>query len=274
LSSVAESLVDLLIPHRHRRLWAGVAVLLGVGAAVLWASPASPTALSRGDALLGKGDPSAAARVYDAVALHSPWRSARTEALYRGAVVYARDLGDTETARTRLHILVEQGDSGRAAAAWEEIGHLRLDEDQPRAAARAFRNAWEVAPDDSRAGQRLALAARARTDAGDLQSADRLWVEVGGVDVSLRGQALLSRAEIHLADGDAEAALGLYEEATRTLHDWDQLTVARLGMVTCLERLGDLEGALATIDGVDLPPDVIEARRAGLRARQSLQGQL
>lgn len=274
MSSVGESLLDLLIPHRHRRLWAGVAVLLAVGAVVLWASPASPTALSRADALIGQGDAPSAARVYDAIALHSPWRGARTEALYRGALVYARDLGDTDTARTRLHILVEQGDSARAAAAWEEIGHLRLDEGQPRAAARAFRNAAEVAPEQSRAGQRLALAARARTEAGDLQSADRLWVEVAAVAPALRGQALLARAEIHLGDGDAEAALGLYEEASRTLHDWDQLTVARLGMVTCLERLGDLEGALATIDVVDLPSDVIEARRAGLRARQSLQGQL
>lgn len=274
MASVGASLVDLLIPHRHRRAWAAVAVLLTVGAGVLWASPASPTALSRADAALGRGDASAAARVYDAVALHSPWPAARTEALYRGALVYARDLGDTETARRRLHILVEQGDSARAADGWEEIGHLRLDEEQPRAAARAFRNAWEVAPQDPRAGARLALAARARTDAGDLESADRLWMEVATANPDMRGHALLARAEIHLADGDAEAALGLYEEASRTLHDWDQLTVARLGMVTCLERLGDLEGALATIDGVDLPADVIEARRAGLRARQSLQGEL
>lgn len=239
-------------------------------AVLLWMSPASPAALGRADALLGRGEVKAAADTYDAIAVDSPYPDARQEALYRGALVYALDLGDTDAARKRLHRLVELGEPAHAADAWEQIGQLCLDESHPRAAGRAFQNAWEIAPKAPRAAERLEWAARARADAGDTATADQLWRDVADSYHDERGTALLSRAEIALGDGNAEAALSLYEEANRTVTEPRLRSVAHLGISACLERLGDLDGALAAIGTGDLPADVLASRRQSLRTRSEL----
>lgn len=270
VSKPADTLLDLILPRHHRGAWALVGATIVLLTGLLWLSPASPAALGRADAMLGRGDADRAAKIYDAVAVQNPWPASREEALYRGALVYALDLGDTDTARKRLHRLVEMGEPIRAADGWEQIGHLRLSEDQPRAASRAFRNAWEVAPEAPRASKRLQWAARSRYEAGDVRAADRTWRELAEAYPDRRGFALLARAELRLAEGDAEAALSLYEQATEALVDPHQLAVAHLGVSACLERLGDLDGALAAIEIGDLPADVLEVRRQSLRTRSAL----
>ncbi len=270
LTHRSESLMDLIFPRKHRGAWGIGGLAVAFVAAVLWVSPASPVALGRADAHLSRGEPAEAARGYDAIAVHSPFHGARQEALYRSALVHALDLGDTETARKRLHRLVELGGPLRAADAWEQIGHLRLEEGQPRAAGRAFRNAWEVAPRAGRAAERLQWAARARSEAGDLRAAERIWRELGEGYRRYAGSALLARAELLLGENDPQGALALYEQAVDSLTDPHLLAVARLGSAACLERLGDLDGALAAIEYGDLPSDVLQARRQGLRTRSAL----
>jgi len=265
----AESLLDLIVPRHHQGTWVLLTLALAGLTALLWVSPASPAALGRADAMLGRGELPDAAQAYDAIAMDSPWARTRQEALYRGALVYALDLGDTDTARRRLHRLVELGDPVRAADGWEQIGHLRLGEQHPRAAGRAFHSAWEVAPDAPRAADRLAWAARARGEAGDTKVADRLWQDLAAGYPDHRGAALLGRAEIALGDGNPEAALSLYEDASSSLSDNDLLPVAHLGISACLERLGDLDGALAAIEAGDLPADVFASRRQSLRTRSA-----
>jgi TolA-binding protein len=236
---------------------------------VLWFSPVSPVAIGRADALLGQGDALAAAQAYDRVAKQNPWRRLRQEALYKGALVYALELRDSEGSRDRLMRLVRQGDTRRAAEAWQAIGHLRLDEGDIRAAAQAFENAWAVDPAAPVAADRLELCARSRAEGGQTMAADRIWQRVEQEYPERSATALLARGEMRLAEGDVEGALDLYQRAEKAAADGDVAVVARLGAATCLERMGDLDQALVAIDSLDLPDELLEARRQGILARHA-----
>lgn len=271
------SILALLVPRLSRGTWTMIGVGLAVVVVVVWLSPASPVALGRADALLGRGDAVAAARLYDSVALHNPWAAKRREALYRGAMVYATDLGDSRTARERLHQLAQSSDTSgdlagaaRAADAWEAIGHLLVDERSFGAAAQAFQTSWDLAPSAPDASRRLERAARARREAGDLEGAERTWKLLGQRYPQRRGTSLVSRGSIRLVSGDVSGALRLYDQAERITEDPWVAEVARLGAATCLERLGNLDEAIAVIDSLDLPEGVAEARREGIRARAAV----
>lgn len=265
-----DHLIELLFPGRSRATWFLGTIGLVAVAALLWMTPVSPAALGRADAHLGQGDAPEAAHAYDEISEQNPWADTRQEALYRSAMVHAMDLGDTEAARGRLHRLAALGGVTRAAEAWESIGRLRLDEGHPRAASRAFVNAWEVDPDAARAVQRLEAAARARTEIGDVHMALKLWRRLEREHPEHRDAGLVARAQIALAQGEAADALGLFDEAARLSENPELVTVARLGVATCLERMGDLDEALAAMDSLDLPEDVLEARKEGLRVRHAM----
>lgn len=270
MSKRSNSLAQLLFPRVSHAGWVLWAVGLVVLAVVLWLSPASPTALGRADAMAGRGDVASAANAYDAVALHSPFARQREEALYRGALVYAMDLSDTQTARTRLQQLAQMGRPERAAVAWEQIGHLAMDDGHPREAAVAFRKAWEIDRNAARAPDRLELAARARSVVGDPVATERAWLTLEREVPERRARGLMARAEQRLASGDAEGALTLYEDAVRTALDPDMAAVARLGAATCLERMGDLDQAIVAIDGAELPDGVLRTRRHGMQVRSAM----
>src|SRR5690606_24846981 len=111
---------------------------------------------------------------------------------------------------------------------------------------------------------------RARSEAGDQRVADRIWRELGEGYPRYLGSSLMARAELLLSEGDPQGALSLYEAAIAELSDPHVVAVARLGSAACLERLGDLDGALAAIEYGDLPADVLHARRQGLRTRSAM----
>ncbi len=72
-----------------------------------------------------------------------------------------------------------------------------------------------------------------------------------------------------LAHGDAHGALSRYQRALSYDEDPSLTTMARLGAATCMERLGYLDGALAELDGIELPPEVMEARASRRTGRCS-----
>lgn len=240
-----------------------------LAALLVWTTPLSPSALGRADAALGLGDPREAAERYDAVAAFNPIPSIREEALYRASMVYAVDLRDPVEARKRLDQLVRKSPEGeRLAEVYDTIGQLAIDvERRPDAAARAFLGAYEAAPKHERASERLTAAARARGEAGDVEGAADLWDLAQKRFPELRTQALLAQGELRLSAGDAEGALPLYDLATDSAKEPDQKAVARLGAAACMERLGNLEGAISELDASDLPSEVRVTRTERLRAR-------
>ncbi len=250
------------------RAIAGVSLALLLG---LWVSPMSPAAMSRADAALGQGNPEVAVQRYEWIAAVNPARADREEALYRAGMVLVTDLRRPVEARSKFSEMLRRNPNHpRRAEVLEQIGSLLMAEPGRAAdAADALEGSVEAAPQDVRVPGRLMLAATARAESGDREAADRVWQRLQREYPEQAQRALLARADMWLAADLPERAVSLYERVAKESQDPSELAVARLGVATCLERLGDLEGALAEFDGgLDgVPEGVVERRAEGLRAR-------
>jgi tetratricopeptide (TPR) repeat protein len=236
-------------------------------AAGLWVSPASPLALSRGDVALGQGQPADAVALYDAAAEWTPFPSMRRTALDRAATVLEAELHDPSGARQRLNELLqdELGPEIRASLGARVAATYQLEGKHARAAAE-WRDALEIAPEAVDAALWRARSAGALADAGRPRRALAQWVLLVQEHPAWRAQANLNRAQLLLAGGDVSEALPLFEDVVR-VGDAAEVAAGRLGASVCLERLGNLDEALARLDLADLPDDVHRTRADGLRQR-------
>jgi tetratricopeptide (TPR) repeat protein len=264
-------IVRLVLPGTVGRVlgWSAVMAMFG---AFLYGSPASPVALWRADLLLGSGRPYQAVLVYDAVAAYNPMPGIRNEALRRSALTYSVEMDLPREARRRLETLLREpmADSARAIVL-ERVGNLYQEEGRPLDAARRLREAHDIAPDVVGAPAWLARSARASAAGGDSAGADQSWRRLGRLHPDWQARADLGRADVALGDGRAEGALDLYERAAAGAVDPDIAAVARLGVATCLERLGQLDRALAALDAANLPPKVRERREQSIQERAALR---
>lgn len=273
LESTRPSLVRLLgFPLPRVLGWAAVA---GALALAVWSSPVSPAALSWADTSLGAYEPALAASRYDQVASLHPIPWVRQEAQYRSALILGTELRATEDAAERLRAVISAAPEGhRAADAWELLGHLlRRNNAADAEAGNAFQLAFNADRSGERAEARLLLAARAFSEAGSPEQATAAWRRVEKAFPQHKARSRIALAQLALASGDAQRALALYEEAIPHANDADVRQVAALGASTCLERLGNLDSALAELDGADLPDAVRNARREGMASRRSVRGE-
>lgn len=260
--------MDVAFPEGARLPAAAATCALLTVAAWLWASPASPLALERADALLGGDRPHVAAARYDAIGAAHPDPETRIQALRRSAQVWSVALSEPAQSRRRLERVAElQGDPAARANTLDQVAELLAEERLYASAAATWREAHDLLPRADGAPERLLAAARARASAGDRDGASATYARVVRRHPKLRSEALIGRAELLLADGRVEEALPLFERARRT-SDPALETVARLGGAACLERLGDLDEAIAQIDAADLPEDVRARRTGGMRERR------
>ncbi len=236
-------------------------------AGLLLLSARSPLALPLADAAAGAGYPGLAVERYDAIANSSPWVDQQQDALWRAGNVLDVSLQDSTGSRTRFRRLSVMEDSPYRARALDRVGRiLRHREHRPEAAAIALTDSWKADPLAAEAPDRLRRAAAAFEEAGEITAAlDALEsLEIGYP--SARGRAQLSRGVLLLAQDDEAAALAAYRDALEG-DDPSVHAAARLGSATCLERLGNLDEALAELDAADLPEDVFDARAGSIRAR-------
>lgn len=236
-------------------------------AGLLLLSARSPLALPLADAAAGAGYPGLAVERYDAIANSSPWVDQQQDALWRAGNVLDVSLRDSEGSRSRFRRLSVMEDSPYRARALDRVGRiLQHREHRPEAAAIALMDAYKANPESDEAPGRLSRAAAAFEDAGDTVSAlDALeTLEIGYPEA--RGRAQLARGVMLLAQDDEAAALAAYRDALEG-EDTAVHAAARLGSATCLERLGNLDEALAELDAADLPEDVLDARAGSIRAR-------
>lgn len=257
---------DLLAPL-------GFLASLAVLGAAMWVLPGSPVTLWRADAAVG------AARVVDAVALYddvasSGWtQGLRRRALHRSAALYSTDLARPAQARAQLERLLSlESDPLREAELHERIGHLWAVSREPALAGRSFMAAHAALPTHSRAPERLVLAGRAVAEAGKVLHASEIWEQLGEAYPTHRSIARLAQARIALANDDAQAAHRLFSEALTTARSADERAAARLGVATSLERLGNLDEAIAELDQLDLPGGVRDRRLDSLRVRRDVRG--
>jgi len=244
----------------------GVTALLG--AVGLWLHPASPVALGWGDIAVGRGRPQVAVRAYDSVGHRHPSPEVRARAFLRSARVWAVELGDPEEARLRYEWSLPLPLPPRDRADMlEQLAALLDDVGRHRDAAQRFREARDLDPGSPRAAERLVRAARAAARGGDRATADRTWRRLAEAHPAVAGRAWLGRANLELGEGNTVAALRHYERAVDHSFDPSVSAAAQLGISTCLERLGDLEQAIAELGEADLPRSIRQRREAEIRAR-------
>jgi tetratricopeptide (TPR) repeat protein len=269
-------IIRLLAPTAVPRVlgWGSVAL---VGAAFLWWSPLSPVALWRADVMLGQGSPLGATEIYDAIAQSNPLPHLRAAALERSALTWSVELGMPQEARVRLEMLLHQNmTEPERADLLDRVGELLVLEGHTIEAARRLREAHDIAPEVPEAAERMMRAARAASAGGDLELAARLWRRLGDAHPEERARSELGLANVALSKGDVEVALQAFEAASEfakalAMGGPELSSVASLGSATCLERLGELDEALAELDEADLPEEVIERRAARIRAREAIR---
>lgn len=263
--------VRLLAPSIVPRVIGWSAVAIGFSM-FLWTSPASPAALWRADVMLGHGEALEASEVYDAIARSNPLPRVRALALERSALTWSVELGDAHEARLRLEQrLFQNMDDAERADLLDRIGQLLVLEGEQLEASRRFREAHDIAPYLPAGPERLAKAARSAAIAGDLDLSARLWRRMGQTHPEDLGLSELGLANVALSNGDVEGALKYYESASNHAFDSDVASVASLGAATCLERLGNLDEALAELDAADLPDAVHASRAARIKAREAIK---
>lgn len=260
----------------------GWSTVLGgvIGAGLAWtalvATPVSPLALDGADLLRHVASPADATEQYAAIGRYH-WNGViRDQARLRGARLAVDDLADPRLARDLLEDLLSEVSRGpEAAEAWERLGRLQRDTFGDTAeGARAFQMAFRADRLAPEARERLILAARTHAEAGHHKLADRLWQRLSDRYPDEQARSLIGRAELVLARGHAQDALALYERAIPHASSPAVRQAARLGAATCLERLGNLDEALAEIDGAYLPGSSHERRRQGMESRRAELGTL
>jgi len=238
----------------------GLLACVGAVVVAVWAvpHPMAPWALTVADQALGAGRPGRAVAAYEAITVHHPSIAVRNEAHRRAALVYSSQLGRPTEARRHLEeVLATTGAPVARVALLEQLGELLLDEGQSVGAAARFEAAAKALPGHPLAGQRLLRAAQVLADHRRDRQAVALYRRVERDYPVFGGASLVGRAQLRLRRGQVERALTLFERTIDRTYDPDLLEVAKLGRTVCLERLGDLDSALAELEGVDLLPESI-----------------
>jgi tetratricopeptide (TPR) repeat protein len=252
-----------------RGKWIGL-LCIGFSCAVFF-FPGTPLTMMRADLRAASGNHEGAVVLYDQVA-NRGWSSGqRLLALRRSATLWSVALGVPDESRRRLEryaILVES--PAERARTWVRVGqsYSRFSH-QPVYAARSFQRAAENASTiDEKAAYQL-LAASSLSEAGQLKRATVLWDRVAKDSVTHRAAALIASGQQSLRQGNAEDALGRFGDAVDAALMDDDRGLAKLGLAICLERLGNLEGAIAEMDGADLPSELRDVRVQAMQERKA-----
>lgn len=247
-----------------------VLAVAAIGLVWLYMSPRSPMALWRADFAASFGHPVEAVRVYDRVAEVHRSEDVRNKALRRSIVLWSTELGDAEEALERTEKVLESGMSDVDRARWLALSaELAMDLDRPEDAAAHWRHAHDLDPQSPQAPLRLSLAGRAALVAGKPSLSEQIWKQLAKRHPAYSGNAHIERANLRLMRDDVQGARSFYERAAEESFDPDVATVARLGVATCLERLGELEQAVAELDRASgLPFEVRERRSAAILSRE------
>lgn len=262
--------LEALFPQASRVVL-GLVGLAGLFAGGFWYSPVSPAAVQH--AGLFASSPTTRVAWLEQVADQNRDREVVAEALFQAAVIDEVELADPERAVAHLQQLTVLGrNTARIADAWDRLARLELRvRGDATGASRSFHKAWRLDPEAPLAASRLEASARAALDGGEHNRAHALFDKLAERYPERTAVALLGQAEGLLARGAAHEALMLFDKVEAAHPSSEEATVARLGASTCLDRLGDLDQAIAAVDAAEeLPETVRDARRSALWERQRL----
>ena len=217
----------------------------------------------------GVGCMESAVSAYDAVAEHSLLVSQQRAALKRSALLHDVALKDSVGALTRWSRLAKMSvDDASRAHAWSRVGELyaRSGESASRSAI-AFEKAAAVSQQDEDAVNHWMAASEQWLLASNSRKASKIWMQIAEDYSSHRTEAYVALGQWHLSQGRSEQAFTWFERSVETAVTDDQRGLAKIGVAICLERLGNLDEAIAELDEADFPEDVRHVRRRKMMER-------
>jgi len=178
--------------------------------------------------------------------------------------------GDASLAAKRYRKFVRRfEDHELASKARVELASLVAGQlEQPLQAARLLQVAALKQPSHPEAGQWMLQAADIANGADRPKWAERLWTRVADVHPAHAVAALLNLAREHIAQGDHASAYAAYQRVALDEAGASEVTLARIGMSICLERLGDRDAALAELAEAREDDDGWMQRREALIGRR------
>ena len=231
--------------------------------------PSSPGMMLRANFIHGMGCVKSAVAVYDTVAEKGLTVSQRSTALKRSAVLYDVALNKDEESLIRWKRYAQTNTDVEAQAyAWSQVAELYANmEDASVASAKAFEKAAERTQQDEDAVRHWMAASEQWLLASNSREATLIWTKIADNYSAHRSQAYVALGQWHLGVGRSEQALTWFERSVETALTEDQRGLAKIGVAICLERLGNLDEAIAELDEADFPEDVRHVRRRKMLER-------
>ena len=231
--------------------------------------PFSPGSMLFGHFLHGLGQTSAAVSMYDQIAERGCFKSQRLSALQRSAVLMAVELGESTESRKRWELLARRSDDAAVKAeAWRQVGQsLGREGLHPNLAAQAFERSASLFAGPEQAAEQWMAAGEEWMAAAEPVRAMQIWLRVTKEYSHHASQAFVALGQMSLRQNQAEQALSWFDNAVDHAKNEDQRGLAKMGVSISLERLGNLDEAIAELVAADMPEDVRDVRRRKMKER-------
>jgi tetratricopeptide (TPR) repeat protein len=269
MTHIENQLSDTLsVSRRSSWVWGCVVGFVALGAALI-VLPSSPLALVRADFLYGLGHTESALELYDDVAENGLIRTQRLSALRRSAALWSIEMNAPMESSKRWEALAKQStNSIEQADAWRTVAQI-LSHDGRHAdlAAQAYERSANLYVQDVDAAAQWMHAGTQWKRSGELERAKQIWITVTERYPLQRSDAYVALGRSSLSLGLGEQALSWFDNAVDTSHSAAQRGLAKMGVAISLERLGNLDEAIAELNGSSLPEDVQDVRRRKMLER-------
>lgn len=236
------------------------AVLLSL--AVLHQS-GSPLQLVRADHFLVQGEVDRALEIYR-TEVEQGWTSTQRRLAHeRVASVLSLEKNKEKEAAEAWEALAKNtvvGDENRSRYWANAATHYVISGTELERAAMAFTRAAKNSRSEEDAAQLALLAGHQWLRSGSSDAAERAWVRVSHQYPEYRSEALVSLGKLNLGLGQTEEALSWFEDSVDAAKTEAQRLNGKMGVQISLERLGNLDEAIAELNETGLSEALRDVR--------------
>jgi len=245
-------------------LLASIIALCALGIATIGLyQPGSPLQLSRADHFLIQGNVDRALELYQQE-VEAGWTTyQRRVAHERMASVLSLEKNKERAAAEEWESLAQltTSDGSNPARYWTNAAtHYVIDGTVPERAARAFTMAAKSSASEEESASLALLAGQQWVRSGSTDEAERVWVHISNQYPSHRSDALSSLGKLSLGLGHTEEALTWFEDAVDAARNEAQRLNGKMGVQMSLERLGNLDEAIAELNETGLSEALRDVR--------------
>lgn len=264
MNSVSTSIDTSRGPWSRRLFYVGIGLVCTTLVALfVLHQPGSPLQLIRADQFLVQGDVDRALALYQNESKMGWTQSHRRFAHERVASIFSVEKDKEQSAAQEWETLANQSgtDARERARYWTNAAtHYVIDGTAPDRAAEAFLQAAQSTGTDAESASLAWMAGQQWLRSGSPERAEKIWIDVSSAGPVYRSKALLSLGKLNLGLGHTEEALSWFEDAVNSAKTDAQRVNAKMGVQISLERLGNLDEAIAELNETGLSEALRDVR--------------